>query len=160
MKTKLKNRQNVKVRLLISKIFFTKPLLYIFSFHFLHFFFLSLAVRLIYTCLRTIFLTQSQNNVLWIVCAEELKIECFHKIKSRHSQVFFKIGVIKNFAVFAGKHYCCSLLLIELQTWSTAKRLQQRCFPVNIMEFLRTPLLQNASSGCSCKMMKFYKYIC
>ena len=44
----------------------------------------------------------------------------------------FKIGFLKNFAVFTGKHLC----------WS----LQHRCFPVNIVKlsrsaFYRTPLV-------------------
>ena len=41
---------------------------------------LSLVDSLPYTCSRTIFLTRSQNNVLWILCAEELKIVCFAMI--------------------------------------------------------------------------------
>ena len=36
-----------------------------------------------------------------------------------------------------GKHLCWSLFLIKLQTF-IEKRLQQRCFPVNIAKFLRT----------------------
>ena len=39
------------------------------------------------------------------------------------SEAFFKIDFLKNFAI--GKHLC----------W---KRLQHRCFPVNIAKFLRT----------------------
>ena len=63
----------------------------------------------------------------------------FHKIRSSRSQMFFKISVLKNFAVFTGKHQLWSLFLIKLQTWRSAKRLQHRCFPVNIAKFLRTP---------------------
>ena len=33
------------------------------------------------------------------------------------SQMFLKIGVLKNFANFTGKHLCCSLPLIKLQSW-------------------------------------------
>ena len=32
------------------------------------------------------------------------------------------------------------------------KRLFHRCFPVNFAKFLRTPFLQNTSSGCFCSM--------
>ena len=57
-----------------------------FSFHFIScfqlIFYLSLAVRLIYTCSLTMFSTRSQNNVLWIVSVEELKIVCFYMIVS------------------------------------------------------------------------------
>ena len=47
------------------------------------------------------------------------------------TQMFFKISVLKNFATV--KHECLSLFQIKLK-----KRLQHRCFPVNIAEFLRT----------------------
>ena len=49
---------------------------------------------------------------------------------SYRSQMFFMKGVLKNFAIFTGKHLCWILFL----------RLQRRCFPVNIAKFLRTPL--------------------
>ena len=56
----------------------------------------------------------------------------FHKIRSSRSQIFFTTGVLKNFAVFTGKHQRWSHFFIKLQTWRSAKRLQYRCFPVNI----------------------------
>ena len=34
---------------------------------------------------------------------------------SSRAQIFFKIGVLKNFANFIGKHLCWSLFLIKLQ---------------------------------------------
>ena len=34
--------------------------------------------------------------------------------------MFFKIGVLKNFAYFTGKYLCWSLLLIKLGAWSPA----------------------------------------
>ena len=49
--------------------------------------------------------------------------------RSSRSQVFFKIGVIKNFPIFTGKVLCWSLSLIKM------------CFPVNIAKFLRTAFL-------------------
>ena len=42
--------------------------------------------------------------------------------------MFFKIGLLKNFAIFREKHLCWSLFLIKLQTFRT--------FPVNITKFL------------------------
>ena len=57
--------------------------------------------------------------------------------RSSRSQMFFKIGVLKNFAIFTEKHLCWSLFLIKLQA-SRPKRLRQRCFPVDIAKFLRT----------------------
>ena len=35
--------------------------------------------------------------------------------RSSHSQMFFRIGVLKNFAVFTGKQLCWSLFLTELK---------------------------------------------
>ena len=38
--------------------------------------------------------------------------------------MFFKIDVLKNFAIFTGKHLCWSLFKIKLQAWrqETAKK--------------------------------------
>ena len=33
--------------------------------------------------------------------------------RSSHSQLFFKIGILKHFAIFAGKHLCWGLFLIN-----------------------------------------------
>ena len=53
-----------------------------------------------------------------------------NRCRSSHSQMFFKIGALKNFEIFTGKHFCWwSLFLIKLQVF--------RCFPVNIAKFLR-----------------------
>ena len=41
---------------------------------------------------------------------------------------------LKKFAIFARKHLCWNLFLINIVT----KRIQLRCFPVNIAKFLRT----------------------
>ena len=57
---------------------------------------------------------------------------------------FYKKAVLKNFAIFTGKHLCWILFLIKLQVFRTAiliKSLQHRCFPVNIAKFLRTVFL-------------------
>ena len=42
--------------------------------------------------------------------------------------MFFKIGVLKKFAIFRGKHVYWSLFLIKLQVCN---------FPVNIAKFLK-----------------------
>ena len=42
--------------------------------------------------------------------------------KSNHSQMFFKIGVLKNFAIFTGKCLCWSLFLIKLQAYNFIKK--------------------------------------
>ena len=51
-------------------------------------------------------------------------------IRSSRWQMFFKIGVLKNFAIFTEKHLCWSLFLIMLQTiWPVTfyKRDSNRC---------------------------------
>ena len=61
--------------------------------------------------------------------------------RSSCSQIFIKISVFKNFAIFTGKHLCQSLFLRKLQDLKPTSLLKgdsNRCFPVNIARFLRT----------------------
>ena len=56
-------------------------------------------------------------------------------------EVLYKKAVFKFFAKFTGKHLCWSLFLLKLQAQAhnfIKKILQHRCFPVNIVKFLRT----------------------
>ena len=55
---------------------------------------------------------------------------------------YIKRTVLKNFATFTGKHLCWNLKALRPATL-LKKRLQHRCFPVNIAKFLRTPTLKN-----------------
>ena len=48
-----------------------------------------------------------------------------YKMRSSRSQKFFKIGVLKNFAIFTGKHLCWSLFLIKLQVWNPVTSLKR-----------------------------------
>ena len=67
----------------------------------------------------------------------------------RHSRslMFCKINVLNNFAIFTGKHLCCSLFLINLQTWRSITLLKRdsntsvSLWPVNIAKILRTVFL-------------------
>ena len=55
--------------------------------------------------------------------------------RSSRSKMFFKIGVLKNLVMLTGKYLCWSLFLIKaanLKACNLLKRLQHRCFPVNI----------------------------
>ena len=61
----------------------------------------------------------------------------FEKVRSNHSQTLCKIGALKNFAMFTGKHLCWCLLLMKLKSNFVKKKLQHRCFCVNIAKFLR-----------------------
>ena len=56
-------------------------------------------------------------------------------IRSSHSKMFFKIGVLKNCAIFTGKHLYCSLCNFIM------KKLQRRYFPVNIAKFFTTAFI-------------------
>ena len=62
--------------------------------------------------------------------------------RSSRSQMFFKTGVPKNFAIFTGKHLCWGYLfnkVVGLQAYNFIKmRHQHRCFPVNTAKFLGT----------------------
>ena len=58
--------------------------------------------------------------------------------RSSCSQMIFKKGILKSFAIFIGKHLFWSLFLIKLACNFIEKRLQHLCFPVNIAKFSRT----------------------
>ena len=61
--------------------------------------------------------------------------------RSTRSQMFFKVRVLKSYAIFAGKPELESLFdkVPVLQVCNFIKnKLPQRCFPVNIAKFLRT----------------------
>ena len=45
---------------------------------------------------------------------------CRWKPLNSRSQMFFKTRVLKNFAVFTGKHLCWSLFLVKSQDWRLA----------------------------------------
>ena len=59
--------------------------------------------------------------------------------RSSHSQMFFKIDVLINFASFRRKHLCWSLFLIKLQ----AKFLRTRSFTEHLQWLLLWLLPQN-----------------
>ena len=64
------------------------------------------------------------------------------KYRNSRSQMFFKIGALKNFAIFKGKHLRWSLFFKNVAGLSPAillkKRLSHSCFLANIERFLRT----------------------
>ena len=63
--------------------------------------------------------------------------------RSSRPEVLCKKGVLRNFTKFTGKHLCQSLFFNEVAGLRPAtllkKRLWQRCFPENFVNFLRTP---------------------
>ena len=62
--------------------------------------------------------------------------------RSSPLQMLFKIGALKNFAIFRIK-----------------KSLQYWCFPLNIAKFLRTAFSENFSGGCFCIILKVIKQL-
>ena len=66
--------------------------------------------------------------------------------RSSRPEVFCKKGVLRNFAKFTGKHLCQSFFFNKVAGLRPAtllkKRLWHRCFPVNLVEFLRTLFLR------------------
>ena len=54
--------------------------------------------------------------------------------------MLYKTAVLKNFAIFTGKHLCWNLFF---NNSFIKKRLQHRSFLANIEKFLRTPILKN-----------------
>ena len=73
-----------------------------------------------------------------------------------------KLGILKNFGNFTGKHLCWSLFLIKFQAWMSAILLKRDSnsgvFLWSLRNFLRTTFLQNTSSGSFCKL-KFPKRV-
>ena len=55
--------------------------------------------------------------------------------------------VLKNFAISTGNHLCWSLFFNKIASRQacnfTKKRLQQRCFLMNMVKFLKTAILKN-----------------
>ena len=72
------------------------------------------------------------------------------KRSNSRSQIFFKKGVLKNFAMFIGKHLCWSRFLIKFQCCRHAflfkNKLQHSCFYVIIAKLLRAAFLQKTCS--------------
>ena len=66
-----------------------------------------------------------------------------YRVGSSHHRCAVKIGVLRNSTKFTGKHLRQSLFFNKVSGLSPAtlfkKRLCHRCFPVNLVKFLRTP---------------------
>ena len=77
----------------------------------------------------------------------------YAKLRSSCREVFYRKGVLRTLAKFTGKHLCQRLVFNKFADCNLLKKsLWHRCFPVNFAKFLRTPILQNSSGGCFCKL--------
>ena len=65
------------------------------------------------------------------------------KIQKQSSKVVFEKSYFWRFRNIHREHTCRSLFLIKLQVFSIKKRLQHKCFPVNIAKLSMTPIMKN-----------------
>ena len=93
--------------------------------------------------------------------------ESYHHIKFRKSimnkRCSIKKTLLKNFAMFTGKHLCWNLCFNKnagLQTCNfIKKRLQHRCFLDNTAKFLRTAILRNICERLLLRVFPFMNVI-
>ena len=82
-------------------------------------------------------------------------------LQKQRLEVFYKKAVLKNFAIFTKKHLCWSFLnkVADLEVYSfIKKRLQHRCFLVNIVKTLRAPIWRTSANRCfwtKCEILFF-----
>ena len=115
--------------------------------------------------------SRGSNKIYWCLCKNTFYSKaailalCCSKFKnsifrSSHQTCSMKNAVLKNFAIFTGKHLSWNIFLIILRAlaWNLIKkRLQHRCFPGNIAKFLRTHILNNI---CERVFLNFFKVNC
>ena len=70
----------------------------------------------IFRCLKTRKATRMQSSLYQISCfvlfvTNKASTKTWQSSRGSHSQMLFKIGVLKNFSNFTGKHLCWSLFL-------------------------------------------------
>ena len=76
-------------------------------------------------------------------------------IRSNRSQMIFEIGVLEVWNIHRKTSVLESLFskVVSLEAWNfIKKKLQHRCFPVNIAKFLRKFYLKNTTGGCFCTL--------
>ena len=96
-------------------------------------------------------------SVLFIKKMENLGI--FYTSRSSHRRwVFCKNDVLKNFPIFTEKrlcwsHFCSKVAESSCPQHYRLKRLQHRCFSVNIVNFLRTSIMKRICKELSLKKL-------
>ena len=103
-------------------------------------------------------LTRSTN-----LCSRNHSMLCFwlkrgrQMYRSSSSQMFFKIGVLKNFTIFTRKYLCWNLFVIQLQSTSPATILKGNystsVFLWTLPNF-KDLLWKTSENGCFCNLMK------
>ena len=81
-------------------------------------------------CSELLFLTKTDCKVSSCI------FQCFSlSCKKQSSEGVCEKAVLRNFTKFTGKHLCLRPAAL------LKKRLRHRCFPVNLVKFVRTPFL-------------------
>ena len=73
-------------------------------------------------------------------------ISCLPQELEKQPPAVLHQKVLKNLAIFTGKQLCWSLIFNKVEIKKETllkKRLQDRCFPVNIAKFLKTSIFKN-----------------
>ena len=85
--------------------------------------------------------------------------------RNSRSQMFFKIGVLKNFAVFIGKHLCWSLIFNRVADFRPAtilkKRLEQMFYCKYCKIFKNTCFeehLRTTASATCCSRLSYFNF--
>ena len=89
--------------------------------------------------------------------SDKPKCTCIYYTQKTRCQMFYNIGVLKNFAKFTGKHMYRSI--IQPATW-LKKRLRHWFFPVNFSKLLRSTFSQNTRGRMLLNIMRklFFLY--
>ena len=78
--------------------------------------------------------------------------------------MFYKKIVLKNLAIFTETHICVGVSFSTKKKLSKTdfikKRLQHKCFPVNIAKFLRTPIEEHLQMAASQNERIIYDTVC
>ena len=75
-----------------------------------------------------------------------------HHLISSHPHMFFKIGVLKNFADFRGKHLCSSLFLTQVVSCQISKIFKNNFFKEHLGWLLRYMLYTH---GVTCNLSRW-----
>ena len=70
--------------------------------------------------------SSKQLVFLVIYVTKNISTILFYEASEVQKQMFFKIGILKNFAIFTVKYLCWSLFLIKLESWKRLKRESNR----------------------------------
>ena len=66
-------------------------------------------------------------------------------VRSSHSKMFLRKGVLKIYSKLTGEHPCRSAISIKLQSNFIESTLRHGCSPVNLLHIFRTPFPRNTS---------------